>query len=774
MAAEGSSQPEERAPFSTLELSEPTMKGLTDMGFSTMTPVQAKSIPVLLAGKDVLGAARTGSGKTLAFLIPAIEMLHRLKFKPMNGTGIIIITPTRELALQIFGVAKDLMAHHSQTYGIVMGGANRRAEMEKLQKGVNLLIATPGRLLDHLQNSKGFVFRNLKALVIDEADRILEVGFEEEMKRIISILPNENRQSMLFSATQTTKVQDLARISLRPGPVSIDVDKEEATSTVSTLSQGYVVCPSDRRFLLLFTFLKKHLKKKIIVFFSSCNSVKYHAELLNYIDTPVLDLHGKQKQQKRTNTFFEFINAESGILLCTDVAARGLDIPRVDWIIQYDPPDDPRDYIHRVGRTARAGKVGKSLLFLLPSELGFLRFLKESKVPLNEYSFPANKIANVQSQLEKLLQKNYFLHQSAKDGYRSYLQAYASYSLKKIFDVNALDLAKVGKAFGFTVPPRVNVNIGEGKGNATKKRKRADGEEFEPELEPVETVGADEDEAPEDEESARKSSWRQSKERRVETLGRKKVEKEHYVWASGHFVLLLAAAIYMPAGILFSNSKNKFYSLALLGALTSYAIVCYKSLGAPQPNINYIRRALMDENVQYFILAFHWWSAKPVTLALVPYIIFSTFHALTFTRTTILPRVLPPGPPATAGGPPTPHPLAKSLQAWVKANYDKAMRIVALTEIAIMARLVIGAVLRANSLMSIILYAVFLRSRYYQSAFTREAFSIANRKLDEFATRDGVPPVAKTVLDQARFYIAKYAGGPVAAQAVPPQGAARR
>ncbi|KAL1715484.1 hypothetical protein EV715DRAFT_207329, partial [Schizophyllum commune] len=249
---------------------------------------------------------------------------------------------------------------------------------------------------------------------------------------------------------------------------------------------------------------------------------------------------------------------------------------------------------------------------------------------------------------------------------------------------------------------------------------------------------------------------------------------QHYVWASGHFVLLLAAAIYMPAGILFSNSKNKFYSLALLGALTSYAIVCYKSLGAPQPNINYIRRALMDENVQYFILAFHWWSAKPVTLALVPYIIFSTFHALTFTRTTILPRVLPPGPPATAGGPPTPHPLAKSLQAWVKANYDKAMRIVALTEIAIMARLVIGAVLCANSLMSIILYAVFLRSRYYQSAFTREAFSIANRKLDEFATRDGVPPVAKTVLDQARFYIAKYAGGPVAAQAVPPQGAARR
>ncbi|KDN39400.1 DEAD-domain-containing protein [Tilletiaria anomala UBC 951] len=477
-----------RQPFSSLDLTPASTKGISAMGFSTMTEVQARCIPPLLAGKDVLGAAQTGSGKTLAFLIPAIELLHRLKFKPRNGTGAIILSPTRELALQIFGVAKELITAggHSQTFGIIMGGANRKNEADKLQKGVNLIIATPGRLLDHLQNTKGFLVNNLKALCIDEADRILEIGFEDEMRQIIKLLPNENRQSMLFSATQTTKVQDLARISLRPGPLYINVHADLAASTVSRLEQGYVVCDSDKRFLLLFTFLKKNKNKKVIVFMSSCNSVKYHGELLNYIDVPVLDLHGKQKQQKRTNTFFEFCNAPSGTLLCTDVAARGLDIPKVDWIIQFDPPDDPRDYIHRVGRTARAGKAGKSLLFLLPSELGFLRFLKVAKVPLNEYTFPLNKVANVQGQLEKLIGKNYYLHQSARDGYRSYLQAYGSYSLKRIFDVHALDLAKVGRAFGFAVPPKVNLSIGAGLKGAAGAGAKGSGKRKE--------IGADDDE----------------------------------------------------------------------------------------------------------------------------------------------------------------------------------------------------------------------------------------------------------------------------------------
>ena len=312
--------------FSELNLHASTLRAIEEMKFETMTEVQARTIPPSLAGRDLLGAAKTGSGKTLAFLIPAIEMLSALRFKPRNGTGVLIITPTRELALQIFDVAQKLTAHHSQTVSIVIGGANRRQEADKLAKGVNLLIGTPGRLLDHLQNTPGFVFKNLRCMVLDEADRILEFGFEDEMRQIIKLIPAENRQTLLFSATQTTKVEDLARISLRPGPLYINVDHAKQSSTVEGLEQGYVICEADKRFLLLFSFLKRFQKKKIIVFFSSCASVKYYSELLNYIDLPVLDLHGKQKQQKRTNTFFEFKNAAAGTLICTDVAARGLDV----------------------------------------------------------------------------------------------------------------------------------------------------------------------------------------------------------------------------------------------------------------------------------------------------------------------------------------------------------------------------------------------------------------------------------------------------------------
>ncbi|XP_068698926.1 uncharacterized protein [Montipora foliosa] len=458
--------------FKSLEgiVSEKTLNAIADMGFTTMMEVQHKSIVPLLKGRDLLGAARTGSGKTLAFLIPAVELLYKLQFKPRNGTGVVIISPTRELSLQTYGVARDVLKYHNHTFGIVMGGANRKGEADRLQRGVNLLIATPGRLLDHLQNTQGFIFKNLQCLIIDEADRILQIGFEEEMKQIIRLLP-VRRQTVLFSATQTRNVEDLARVSLKESPLYVGVDDDRETSTVEGLEQGYIVVPSEKRFLVLFTFLKKNRNKKIMVFFSSCNSVKFHYELLNYIDLPVAHIHGKQKQQKRTTTFFEFCNASSGTLLCTDVAARGLDIPEVDWIVQYDPPDDPKEYIHRVGRTARGNDGrGHALLLLLPEELAFLRYLKHAKVPLNEYDFSASKIYNIQSQLEKLIEKNYYLYKSAREAYRSYLLSYASHHSRNIFNVHTLDLQRVAPAFGFVVPPSVNLNVHSSKGQRIQRR----------------------------------------------------------------------------------------------------------------------------------------------------------------------------------------------------------------------------------------------------------------------------------------------------------------
>lgn len=430
-----------------------------EYGYETMMEIQHKAIPPLLLGKDVLAAAKTGSGKTLAFLIPAVELLYKCKFMPRNGTGVIIISPVRELAVQIYQELQKLMKNHCQTYGLIMGGSNRAEESKKLAKGVNIIVATPGRLLDHLQNTTNFQYRNLQCLVVDEADRILDQGFEEEMKQIIRLLP-KRRQSMLFSATQTRKIEDLARISLKKSPMYIGVDDKKSTATADGIDQGYAVIESDMRFRVLFTFLKKNKDKKIMVFFSSCLSVKYHCELLTYVDVPCMSLHGKQKQNKRTNTFFQFCNSKSGILLCTDVAARGLDIPAVDWIVQYCPPDDPKEYIHRVGRTARGtNSKGNALLFLRSEEIGFLRYLQEAKVPVKEIKFDWKKIANIQTQLENLIEKNQYLQNSAKDAFKSFVRAYSSHSLKSIFNVEKLDLSKSCKSFGFATAPFTDIGV---------------------------------------------------------------------------------------------------------------------------------------------------------------------------------------------------------------------------------------------------------------------------------------------------------------------------
>lgn len=442
-------------------------KTLQAIKFEHMTEIQEKSIPPLLAGEDLVGAAKTGSGKTLAFLVPVVELMSKLKFGHKMGTGTLIISPTRELAMQTFKVLKALMKNHSQTYGLLIGGVDKRDEAAKLAKGVNIVVATPGRLLDHMKNTDKFSFQNLKCLVIDEADKILDIGFEEDMKRILSML-SEDRQTMLFSATITAKTNDLVQRAIKRNPVHVGIeDEKDELATVQGLEQGYVIVKSQSRFMILYTFLRKNRKKKIMVFLSSCDAVKFYYELFNYIDLPVMALHGKQKQTVRTRTFSQFCKAQTGTLLCTDIAARGLDIPNVDWIVQYDPPDDPKEYIHRVGRTARgSNKKGNALLIVRPEELGFLKYLEKAKIPLQEYEISEKKVANIQEQLMKLVAKNYALNTSAKNAYRSYIRSYNSHKLKDIFDVKTLDLVAVANSFGFEHPPPVDLP------DASFKRKR--------------------------------------------------------------------------------------------------------------------------------------------------------------------------------------------------------------------------------------------------------------------------------------------------------------
>ena len=442
--------------FSEMNLNKILLERLNLQGYEIATEVQAKSIPIALKGEDIIGSAKTGSGKSLAFLIPTVEYI--LKNPKNEGIQALVITPTRELALQLYDLAKMLMNDNGTTCVLVIGGGNRKKEAEKLTSGeAKIIICTPGRLIDHMVNTKKFEYNTIKILIIDEADKILKIGFEEELKEIIKLIP-KNRQTLLFSATITPKVEDLITLSVK-NYENIRIKSEDPT--VSTLEQGFLKIEADKKFLFLFTFFKKNKNSKIIVFFATCKEVEFYSSLLNYVDVPVLSITGEYKQQKRSTTFMEFCSLDEGILLCTDVAQRGLDIPDVDWVIQYDPPHDPEEYLHRVGRTARgANKLGKALLMILPNEINFIRMLQLYKIKLDEFQFPEKKLANVQEQLEKLVnKKDKFLLNMATEAYRAYIHSYNAQTDKDSFNLEKLDLLKVCKSFGLISPPFVHLNI---------------------------------------------------------------------------------------------------------------------------------------------------------------------------------------------------------------------------------------------------------------------------------------------------------------------------
>uniref|UniRef100_A0A674A694 ATP-dependent RNA helicase n=1 Tax=Salmo trutta TaxID=8032 RepID=A0A674A694_SALTR len=353
--------------FSDFPISKNTLRGLMEAQYRQPTEIQRQTIGFALQGKDVLGAAKTGSGKTLAFLIPVLECLYRQQWTAMDGLGALIISPTRELAYQTFEVLRKVGKNHEFSAGLIIGGKDLKNESEKIHR-TNIIICTPGRLLQHMDETAAFHASDLHMLVLDEADRILDMGFADTINAIVENLP-KTRQTLLFSATQTKSVKDLARLSLKD-PEYVWVHEKAKFSTPATLEQNYVVCELHQKVNMLFSFIRSHLQKKVIVFFACCKEVQYLFRVFCRLrpGMPILALHGKQQQMKRVEVYNDFIKKKNAVLFATDIAARGLDFPAVNWVLQFDCPEDANTYIHRVGRTARYKEGGEALLVLLPSE----------------------------------------------------------------------------------------------------------------------------------------------------------------------------------------------------------------------------------------------------------------------------------------------------------------------------------------------------------------------------------------------------------------------
>eukprot|EP00850_Spirogloea_muscicola_P020386 SM000214S06780 [mRNA] locus=s214:235540:239139:+ [translate_table: standard] len=525
------------------------------LGFTAPTHIQKMAIPAILSGRDTLVKADTGTGKTIVYLAPVVHALlgRECKISRSEGTFALVLAPTRELCLQIEAVAQQLVHRfHWLVPGHVMGGEKLAKEKARFRKGITILVATPGRLLDHLKNTAAVRLDHLQWLIFDEADRLLDLGFEKDIVEICDTLKfkrhakrstdasasaagtvhSSGLQTVLLSATLNNRVDKLATLSLKdhitvgldepdrreeiqaapsasgskaPGSLVVDEAVGECARPEedmleyripSQLQQHFIRVPCRLRLISLATFLRwkgsSSSKAKLVVFFSTCDAVEFHHSTFSsftitlagdedkrrlYVPSPLFKLHGSLSQKERAETFFAFSKAANGILLCTDVAARGLDFPAVTGILQYDPPGEAADHVHRVGRTARLGQKGEAHLFLMPSEVEYLDELACHQVNLHE--MPLMEILNhvplgkqkrlghsqlpenhfgaqlLQMRLEPFVESQKTIKVQAVDSFRSFVRAYAAHrgSLKRIFHPKKLHLGHVAKSFGLGAAP---------------------------------------------------------------------------------------------------------------------------------------------------------------------------------------------------------------------------------------------------------------------------------------------------------------------------------
>lgn len=358
--------------FSEIGLADPILRALADRKHSEPTPIQSKAIPQLIKGRDVLGIAQTGTGKTGAFALPLLHHLDQQKYRRSRHPKALILAPTRELAIQIGDEIREYGKHVKARHTVIFGGVKQGSQIAALERGIDILVATPGRLMDLFRQRK-VSFDDVKYLVLDEADRMLDMGFIHEMRKIVQALPAE-RQSLLFSATMPKTIAKLSGEFLTD-PIEVSV-APQATPISRIEQEVYHVSANEKRDLLA-QVLDDPDMKRVIVFVRMKHRANRVVENLGKVGIRAEAIHGNKSQNARQAALKQFKNGQVRVLVATDIAARGIDVDNVTHVINFELPNEPENYVHRIGRTARAGATGKAIAFCDSTEVAFLRGIEK-------------------------------------------------------------------------------------------------------------------------------------------------------------------------------------------------------------------------------------------------------------------------------------------------------------------------------------------------------------------------------------------------------------
>src|SRR5512139_2649672 len=389
--------------FDSLGLQAELVRAVQDLGYTQPTPIQTRGIPAVLEGRDLLAAAQTGTGKTAAFALPLLQKLHADQPNPRGSRAprALVLVPTRELAAQVQQSIADFGAHLQQQSALIFGGVSPRPQIDLLRRGVDIVVATPGRLLDHA-NERNIDLRSVRFLILDEADRMLDMGFIRDIRRVLALLP-PNRQNLLFSATFSDEIRTLARGLLR-NPLTVEVAQRNAPAELVE-HRVHLVSQGEKR-AVLSHLLKSGASPQTLVFTRTKHGANRLAEQLTHDGLQCAAIHGNKSQSARTRALEDFKEYKVQVLVATDIAARGLDITELPQVVNYELPHVPEDYVHRIGRTGRAGATGQALSLVSADEADRLRAIervlgrKIKVLPLDRSGIrvPAERTAHAQPQ----------------------------------------------------------------------------------------------------------------------------------------------------------------------------------------------------------------------------------------------------------------------------------------------------------------------------------------------------------------------------------------